>query len=149
MLEIREAAQKDVDDLHNLYMRYLTPYPPKEPPDLIQWSALLEKFIADYDYHLLVGEIDRKVVSSVTLVVVRNLTHNLRPYSVIENVVTHADYRNKGFATKLMNRASEIAKDNACYKIMLMAGSKRESTWKFYERCGFSMNEKTAFLKRL
>lgn len=88
------------------------------------------------------------VVSSVTLVVIRNLTHNLRPYSVIENVVTHSDYRNKGFASALIEKASTIAKDNDCYKIMLMTGSKKESTLRFYERCGFSMNEKTAFLKR-
>jgi len=48
-----------------------------------------------------------------------------------------------------MEKASEIATRNDCYKIMLMTGSKKESTLRFYERCGFSMNEKTAFLKKL
>jgi GNAT superfamily N-acetyltransferase len=69
-------------------------------------------------------------------------------YSVIENVVTHSDFRNKGYAFALMEKASEIAKENACYKIMLMTGSKKESTLRFYEHCGFDMNEKTAFIKR-
>lgn len=139
----------DVNDLQELYMKHLTQYPPKELQDVVKWSDLLKVLIDNPDYHLLVGELDGKVISSVTLVVIRNLTHNLRPYSVMENVVTHADFRNKEYASALIDKASEIAKDNDCYKIMLMTGSKKESTLRFYERCGFDINEKTAFLKRL
>jgi len=149
VLNIREAILTDVNDLHELYMEHLTTYPPKEPQDIVKWAELLKSLILNPDYHLLAGELDGKVVSSVTLVVIRNLTHNLRPYSIIENVVTHADFRNKGHASALIERASEIAKENNCYKIMLMTGSKKESTLRFYERCGFNMDDKTAFLKRL
>jgi len=149
MLEIREASLDDVKDLHELYMEHLTQNPPKEKQELNKWRELLRTLIADPDYHLLVGELNGKVIASVTLVVIRNLTHNLRPYSVIENVVTHSDFRNKGYASALIEKASEIAYNNNCYKIMLMTGSKKESTLRFYERCGFNMNDKTAFLKRL
>ena len=149
MLCIREAKLSDVSALQELYMKYLTPYPPKEKQDTCKWSELLEKLIDDSDYHLLVGTVDNIVVSSVTLIVIRNLTHNLRPYSVIENVVTHGDYRNNGYASAIIEEASRIAANNNCYKIMLMTGSKKESTLRFYERCGFNMNDKTAFLKKL
>jgi len=149
MLKIRAATLDDVHDLHELYMKHLTKYPPREPQDISMWSLLLESLVANPDYHLLVGEIDGKVVSSVTLVIIRNLTHNLRPYSVMENVVTHTDFRSKGYAFALIDKASEIAQENGCYKIMLMTGSKKESTIHFYEKCGFNMNDKTAFLKRL
>jgi len=149
MLNIREALPRDVNDLYELYMEHLTQYPTTEPQDIAKWADLLANLIANQDYHLLVGEIDGKVVSSVTLAVIRNLTHNLRPYSVMENVVTHSDYRNKGYASAIIETASEIARQSKCYKIMLMTGSKRESTLRFYERCGFNMNDKTAFLKRL
>jgi GNAT superfamily N-acetyltransferase len=54
-----------------------------------------------------------------------------------------------GYASALIEKASEIAKESGCYKIMLMTGSKKESTLRFYERCGFNMNDKKAFLKRL
>ncbi|MCL2884512.1 MAG: GNAT family N-acetyltransferase [Oscillospiraceae bacterium] len=149
MLLIREAVLDDVDVLCELYTKHLTATPPEEAPDKAAWTALLGMLIADGDYHLLVGEADGRVVSSVTLIVIRNLTHNLRPYALIENVVTHADYRHKGYASALMGRAGEIAQNAGCYKIMLMTGSKQESTLQFYERCGFSRHEKTAFLKRL
>ena len=146
---IREAVLQDVQDLHDLYMYHLTQYPPKEQQNINLWSDLLKTLIANPNYHLLVGELDNKVIASVTLVIIRNLTHNLRSYSVMENIVTHFDFRNKGYASALMEKACEIAKDNHCYKIMLMTGSKKESTLRFYERCGFNMNEKTAFVKRI
>ena len=149
MLTIRQATPCDAAALHELYTRHLTQSPPGEPQDLSQWSALLEALAADSGYHLLVGELDGQVVSSVTVLVIQNLTHNLRPYAVIENVVTHGDFRNRGFASVLMDKASEIARDSGCYKIMLLTGSKLESTLRFYERCGFNQNDKTAFIKWL
>ena len=149
MLTIREATAADAGDLQELYGKHLTRFPPAEPQDAAQWERLLETFAANPDYHLLVGVADGRAVSSVTLVVIKNLTHHLRPYAVIENVVTHADFRSRGFAAALMERAGEIARESGCYKIMLMTGSPKESTLRFYERCGFSRTEKTAFLKRL
>ncbi len=149
MLNIREVSLKDVKDLQELYLEHLTQNPPQNPLDISKWAELLGKLIADPDYHLLVGELDGKAVASVTLIVIRNLTHNLRPYALIENVVTHHDYRNNGLASALVNKASEIAQNNNCYKIMLMTGSKQESTLRFYENCGFNRYEKTAFLKKL
>jgi len=149
MLNIRKATLNDVDALYILYMKHLTQHPPEQPQDIKKCVELLSVLIANPDYHLLVGESDGEVVSSVTIVVIRNLTHGLRPYSLIENVVTHSDFRNKGYASAMMKKAEEIAKENNCYKIMLMTGSKMESTLKFYERCGFDTRHKTAFLKWL
>jgi GNAT superfamily N-acetyltransferase len=147
MLKIRKAMPEDLGFLYDLYRNHLTKTPPKEPQDMDKWAAMLETMIADPDYYLLAGEIDSRIVSSVTLIIIKNLTHNLRPYSVIENVVTHEDFRGKGYALELMNRASKIAEDSNCYKIMLMTGSKKESTLRFYEKCGFNRNDKTGFIK--
>ena len=148
-MEIREVLIEDIDDLQELYLNHLTPYPPQQPQRREHWIALIEKLMLDSDYHLIVGVEGCTVVSSVTLVVIRNLTHNLRPYSVMENVVTHKDFRNKGYASKLIEYGSNIAKQENCYKIMLMTGSKRETTLNFYKKNGFSIAEKTACLKRL
>ena len=149
MFTIREATPKDAEVLHDLYHNHLTPDPPKEPQDMAVWREKLARFEHDPLYHLLVGEVDGLVLSSVTLIVIENLTHNQRPYSVIENVVTHAGHRGNHYATELMNEASKIAKEHGCYKIMLMTGSKKESTLNFYENCGFNKNDKTGFVKRL
>lgn len=65
--------------------------------------------------------------------------------------VFHCQYgclRNRGYASEALLRASKIAQESNCYKVMLLTGSKLESTLKFYEKGGFSQNEKTAFIKR-
>jgi len=149
MINIRKAKAEDAGSLRDLYFNHLTAHPPTEEQDMDKWQEMIKAFENNNLYHLLVGEVDNKIISSITLVIIENLTHNLRPYAVIENVVTHADYRGKHYATALMNYSSEIAKQFGCYKIMLMTGSKRESTLNFYENCGFNKNEKTAFIQRL
>lgn len=149
MLVIRKARSADAEALHDLYFNHLTAYPPKEAQDMNTWREKLTRFEDNPLYYLLVGEVNGRVVSSVTLVVIENLTHNLRPYALIENVVTHADYRGKHFATQLMNKASDIAANMGCYKVMLLTGSKRDSTLRFYENCGFNKNDKTGFIKKL
>ena len=149
MLIIRKATPADAEALHDLYFNHLTANPPAETQDMAVWREKLSRFGTDPFYHLLVGEIDGQVISSVTLIIIENLTHNLRPYAVIENVVTHAAHRSKHYATELMNRASDIASELGCYKIMLMTGSKEGRTLRFYENCGYNMNDKTAFIKWL
>jgi len=151
-MKIREITTEDLHDLNDLYLNHLTKSPKAptdEPYDIEKSLDLLKILIANQDYHIFVGEVDSKVVSSVTLIVIRNLTHNLRPYALIENVVTHEDYRNNGYASALMEHACKIAENNNCYKIMLMTGSKKENTLNFYEKCGFNKNDKTGFIKWL
>lgn len=146
---IRKAKSADADDLKDLYFRYLTHFPPKEEQDMKLWKDLLDQFEKDDHMYLLVGEEDGKVVSSVQMAIIDSLTHNVRPFAVIENVVTHIDYRNKGYASELLNKASEIAKEHRCYKVFLETGSNKESTLNFYKNNGFAIDEKHSCLKRL
>ena len=120
---IRKAKRTDANDLKVLYIEYLTHFPPKEEQNL------LDKFEKDENMYLLVMEEGGKVVSSVQMAIIESLTHNVRPFAVIENVVTHADYRNKGYASALLEKASEIAREHRCYKVFLETGSNKESTF--------------------
>ncbi|GHV13969.1 hypothetical protein FACS1894219_09470 [Clostridia bacterium] len=146
---IRSAVPGDAEALCELYSYHLTANPPQELPDIVRFREFIRKFEADVLYNILVADTDDAVVSSVTLIIIENLTHNMRPYALIENVVTHSDKRGKGIATALLNRATEIATDFGCYKIMLMTGSKKESTLNFYKKCGFNCDDKTGFIKWL
>lgn len=146
---IRQAKYTDADDLRTLYFDYLTHYPPKEKQDMDIWRKLLDKFEKDENMYLLVAETDGKVVSTIQMAIIENLTHNVRPFAVIENVVTHISYRNKGYASALLERASEIAKEHSCYKIFLETGSNKEDTLNFYKNNGFVIDQKHSCLKRL
>jgi len=87
------------------------------------------------------------LVSSCVLVIISNLTRGARPYGIIENVVTHEKYRNRGYGTRLLKKALEIARDKGCYKVMLLSG-RGEDTLSFYEKAGFERGKKTGFIVR-
>jgi GNAT superfamily N-acetyltransferase len=85
-----------------------------------------------------------EAVSSVTLIVIPNLTRGGAPYALIENVVTHADYRQRGLAGTVIAKAITTAWEKSCYKVMLLTGSKNPATLRFYANCGFKQ-DKTGF----
>ena len=95
----------------------------------------------------IVCEIDGKIVASCVCVIIPNLTRNVRAYAFVENVVTHGKYRKKGYATDCLNFAKKIAEENHCYKMMLLTGSKEESTLNFYRNAGYNSSDKTAFIQ--
>ncbi len=146
---IRKAKASDADDLKELYFHFLTKYPPVEEQDMVLWGEMLDRFEKDDNMYILVAEEDGRVVSTVQMAIIESLTHNVRGFAVVENVVTHSDYRNRGYASALLQKASEIAKEHRCYKISLETGSNRESTLNFYRNNGFVIDEKHSCLKRL
>lgn len=103
----------------------------------------------DKEQSIIVGIEGGGIVSSCVLIVVPNLTHNQRPYALVENVVTDIKYRNRGYASAVLDVARGIAKKAGCYKIMLMTGSKEDSTLRFYEKAGYNSQDKTAFVQWL
>lgn len=146
---IRQAEEKDVMDMKDLYFNFLTKYPPKEEQDIEAWKQLINEINKSERLFLLVVEEDNRVVSTVQLGIIPSLTHNMRSFAVVENVVTHENYRKKGFASMLLQEAIKIAQDKNCYKIFLETGSNRESTLNFYKENGFEIDTKHSFLKKL
>ena len=146
---IRQAKPTDAQDLKTLYFDFLTQFPPKEEQDMNRWAEVISRFEKSDDRFLLVVEEDGKVVSTVQVAIIEVLTHNVRPFAVIENVVTHGDYQNRGFASALLERATEIAREFNCYKVFLETGSNKESTLNFYKKNGFALDAKHSCLKRL
>ncbi len=141
---IREAKADDLDEILHLYL-YL--HEKSIPEESEQLRNTWESIINDKNHHLIVCEVDGKIVASCVCVIIPNLTRNVRPYAFVENVVTHADYRKKGYATDCLNYAKNIAKENGCYKMMLLTGSKEESTLNFYRNAGYNSTDKTAFIQ--
>ncbi len=143
---VREINENELDDLLNLYLHLHEDSIPEMTENLKEtWNMIVN----DNNHHIVVNEIDGKIVSSCVCVVILNLTRNIRPYAIVENVVTHADYREKGHATECLNYAKAIAEEANCYKMMLLTGSKKESTLRFYKNAGYSSSDKTAFVQWL
>lgn len=141
---VREAIREDLKFLLELYLFLHEESIPEHDGHLIEtW----EQIISDQNHHLIVNEIDGQIVASCVCVIIPNLTRNVRPYAFIENVVTHEGYRGKGYAGECLEYAREIAEKENCYKMMLLTGSKRAKTLRFYEKAGYNSSDKTAFIQ--
>lgn len=143
---VREVNENELNELLQLYL-YLHERSLPEMTVYLRntWSTIIH----DENHHIIVNEIEGKIVSSCVCVVIPNLTRNIRPYAFIENVVTHEGFRGKGYATACLNYAKEIAEEANCYKIMLLTGSKEETTLSFYRNAGYNCTDKTAFIQWL
>lgn len=143
---VREANKDDLEAVLELYLFLHDDSIPEHDDHLAKtWDQIMD----DPNHHIVVNEVDGKIVSSCVCVIIPNLTRNVRPYAFVENVVTHADYRCRGLAGECLAYAKEIAEKENCYKMMLLTGSKRESTLRFYQNAGYNSNDKTAFIQWL
>ena len=143
---VREIKENELNELLELYIHLHETGVPEDSETL---KDTWETIINDKNHHIIVAEENDKLVSSVVCVIIPNLTRNIRPYAFIENVVTHSDYRKQGYATACLNYARDIAKKENCYKMMLLTGSKDESTLNFYKQAGYNSADKTAFIQWL
>ena len=145
-MTIREANRNDLTEILQLYL-YL--HEESVPENTEHLQTTWDNIINDKNHHLIVCEVDCKIVASCVCVVIPNLTRNVRPYAFVENVITDKEYRRQGFAAACLNYAREIALKENCYKLMLLTGSKEEGTLNFYRKAGYNSEDKTAFIQWL
>lgn len=143
---VRFIREDELAELLLLYKHLNHDDPDLEAEEIRElWHAILN----DKMMKIIVVETDGKIAASCVVTVIRNLTRGARPYALIENVVTHSDFRRRGFGRMVLGKAVEVAKAHHCYKVMLLTSSKEESVHQFYENCGFSRGEKTGYILRM
>ena len=99
-MTIREIKENELSDLLELYTHLHELGIPENSEHLQNtWATICN----DKNHHIIVCKVAGKLVSSCVCVIIPNLTRNIRPYAFIENVVTHAEYRGKGYATACLN----------------------------------------------
>ena len=141
---VREAKYEDLFALLEVYL-YLHEKSVPQPSEHLSniWKQIME----DPNHHLIVNEVDGVIVSTCDCVIIPNLTRGLRPHAFVENVVTHKDYRGKGYAGECLQFAKKIAEDENCYKILLATGSDDPAVHRFYENAGYNSSDKTAYVQ--
>jgi GNAT superfamily N-acetyltransferase len=145
-MNIREITESELEELLSLYKHLHRSDDPLPARTLVGalWHDIQKNPLLKY----FGGFIDDRLISSCMLTIVPNLTRGCRPYGVIENVVTHSDFRRKGYGRSVLNHALSYAWSRHCYKVMLMTGRKDEGTYRFYESAGFDRHAKQAFLAK-
>ena len=142
---VREAKSQDFDALMRLYRQLHA-----DDPILSDGSdrEVFARIQRSDNLHLFLLEADGRIHSTCYLNIIPNITRSARPFAIIENVVTDASQRGRGFGTRVVRHALDFAWSQGCYKAMLQTASKEESTHAFYRACGFSANEKVGYVAR-
>ncbi|MGA9657780.1 MAG: GNAT family N-acetyltransferase [Asticcacaulis sp.] len=130
---IRNAELTDLDDLLLLYAQ-LNP----TDPCLSDVAArpILQTMLVREGLSVLVALLGVKLAGSVTLLIVPNLTRGGASYALVENVVTHKDYRRCGIGKALLAEAARLAQQAGCYKLMLLTSRTEPHVHSFYTDCG-------------
>ena len=98
------------------------------------------------DIYILGYYIDDNLVGTVTLNI---LTLPSGKDATIWDLAIKEDYRRLGIATKLMNKAEEIAKQEDIKRIWLFSGFHRKCAHELYRKLGYDENRDKAFVKQI
>lgn len=140
-LQIRSAERSDLASILELY-RQLHPRDPSVSLD--EAERVWQEFLGYSGSAIFLGLKDNALVTSCTLVVIPNLTRGGLPYALIENVITDARHRKRGYGREILKAATAAAWKLDCYKVMLLTGSEDLATLAFYKSAGFHQS-KTGF----
>jgi len=136
---VREATEADLPRLIELIAQLSLAEPvddARRPLDEAYRRAY-GQIAADRRQRLFIVEAGDRLVGCLSLIVVPNLSHQGRPYAMVENVVVDEGARGDGFGQLLMRRAIEEARRAGCYKVALTSNKQRADAHRFYQRLGF------------
>lgn len=139
---IRKAETEDLQAILSLYQQL---FPDEDYSNPESYSDTWKEIISDKRIVCFIAYFDSVPVSTCLISIIPNLTRNQRPYAIIENVVTHQDYRKNGFGKSVVDTAVDYAKQENCYKVMCLSSSARKDAHLFYEKIGFDGSSKKGF----
>lgn len=145
---VRHIEKNELDDLLDLYTHHLFSTPDAALPPRDQIEKIWDEIVDNPMLHYFVVEVEGKVIATCTISIIPNLTRGARPYGLIENVVTHVDYRGRGLAKALFKHTLDFAWAENCYKVMLLSGKDRQAAHGLYESVGFSKDEKVGYIAK-
>jgi GNAT superfamily N-acetyltransferase len=142
---VREAQETDLPRIMELYQQLASGSSrgerPLEPLGEGQ-RRVLAKIAASPDYHLLVAELDGRVIGTATLYLVPDLDLGGTVWGIVEHVVVQDGLRGRGYGEAVMREIMRRAQAAGCQKLSLNSGNQRHDTHRFYERIGFQSRSK-------
>ena len=136
---VRVATEADLPRVVELLAQLSIDDPREQPgsPSPEVYTEAFRRMQADEEQRLLVLEVDGRIVGTLVLFIIPNLTHRGRPYATVENVVIDDSEPGTGRGRELMNYAIDEAKRAGCYKMALTSHRSRTAAHRFYKSLGF------------
>ena len=132
-IRVGEAVAADAEAVVGL----LVQLHPRYRGDARVAKDVIEDASKDEKRNILVAELAGRVVGTVDVIIVPNLSHDGRPWAIVENLVVDEQARGGGVGTALVRRVIELASSSRAYMIQLLSLSHRLEAHAFYRRLGF------------
>jgi GNAT superfamily N-acetyltransferase len=143
-----EARRARADDLAALLalLRVSEVSAAAEPPERVEriWAQTLSRD----GLIVFVAECEAKIVATCMLITAPNLLRSGRQHAFLENVVTHPNFRGRGYGRAVVNAALATAWEQDCHHVFLQSGRADPRVHRFYEACGFEPGLRTAYVAK-
>lgn len=142
---IRKLEKNEIDSLLELYKHYTSE---ENVPELTEktkieiWEAITQNPCVNY----FVIETNDKIIASCILTITPSFIRGGKAFGFIEHVVVHSDYRQNGYAQKILNHVMDYAWENSCTEVMLLSGSYNQKAHQLYRKLEFDENRKKGFI---
>ena len=137
-VEIRPATEADLPGLLRLYGQLAEERAESQPAGHAASRSILAEVQADPRRELLVAVRGQRLLGTVDVVIVPNLTHGGKPWAIVENVAVDESERRTGIGTRLMRAVERRVEQAGCYKVQLLSRKRRHAAHAFYEALGFT-----------
>lgn len=132
--KLDEKNPRDIEQFNGLMGELL------KPADSIEvLTENIRKANSQENYFLIVAEDIEKsqICGSVLAITIDDFCGDCAPIMLIENVVTHHDYQNRGVGRKMFEAIEEWGKSRNVNYVILCSSLEREGAHKFYHAIGY------------
>jgi GNAT superfamily N-acetyltransferase len=105
------------------------------------WAETLASDAAD----VFVAVEGERVAATCMLITAPNLLRGGCRHGILENVVSHPDFRHGGYGRAVVEAALQAAWDKDCFQVMMQSGRADPAVRRFYEGRGFIPGLRTAY----
>ncbi len=135
-LVVRCAAGQDLPEL----LALLSQLHDTDTPQLAteHLAVTFDEILRSPTRAILVALREGKLVGTLDLFWMANLTRDGRPWAGIENMIVDAPSRRRGTGRALMAAAVELAREAGCYKLQLVSREERDAAHVMYSSTGFT-----------
>jgi ribosomal protein S18 acetylase RimI-like enzyme len=141
-----EARRAQTDDLAGLLALFRASEVSAAAEPMERTERIWAEMLSRDGLTVFVVESDQKIVATCMLITAPNLLRSGRQHAFLENVVTHPDYRGRGFGCAVVLAALAFAWEQECHHVFLQSGRADPRVHRFYESCGFEPGIRTAYV---
>ncbi len=144
-MRVEKITANDLPKLARLYEQLV-----EEETNQDRMKGIFIKMDTCDDYYLLGAKTENNLlVGSIMGIVCLDLLKQCRPFMVMENLIVDSKWQGKGAGKLLLAEIESIARKRNCIFIQFCSSSYRKAAHKFYEACGYDLNEVHGFRKFL